>query len=77
MFVNPPVADESTSPVTYTYDSFPSNLDYDLFPFREPPPTSRMSGMLSSDSADKRSFVARRSKAEVKAALKVSARASE
>lgn len=71
VFVSPPNPDDSVDPpVTYSYDSFPSTLDYDLFPYREPPPISSV-GVVHGQAPDKKSFIARRSKAEVKAALKV------
>ena len=72
VFVSPPHPDDTiTPPAMYSYQSFPDTLDYDLFPHREPPAVSSVGVVSSQIESKTTSFIARRSKAEVKAALKV------
>ncbi|XP_067929258.1 C-myc promoter-binding protein-like isoform X3 [Watersipora subatra] len=72
VFVTPPLPDESQgTPVTYQYGTFPSRLDLDLFPHREKPESLHINQDKPTPAPDANTFIAKRSKAEVKAGLKL------
>lgn len=73
MFVSPPLPDEvaGDGPLPeYRYNRFPDKLNPALFPQRDQP--DAQNGDAHTENVDKKMFIARRSKAEIKAALKVS-----
>ena len=72
VFVSPPLPDESQDPsVSYIYGTFPSHLNEDLFPPRDRPPGVELGQDTPAPATDSKTFIARRSKAEAKASLKV------
>lgn len=72
MFVSPPHPNELLDPPPeYLYEVFPSKLDESLFPRKEPPAGIERGEITDVPVADDKTFIARRSKSEVKAALKV------
>lgn len=68
MYISPPLPDGTLTP-PYTYDYFPNTFNSELFLNREKP--ADVPGVDSTLLADKKTFIAKRSKVEVKASLKV------